>query len=108
MSSSPSLPVPRRAARLQVAARVAVAVFAGYAFAWGVVAATTSLLFAMHMEFHDAEFMGALLGLLAYLVVFLWTFATRRLARMAALLVVGGALLAGVGSLVQASLVGAG
>lgn len=96
---------PRRVTRLHVAARVAAAVLGGYVFAWGVVAAATSLLFAADMEFHDAEFLGAVLGLLAYLVVFLWAFAARRLVVVWLVLAGGGALLAGAGSLVQSFLV---
>jgi len=94
-----------RVTRLHIAARVAAAVLGGYAFAWGVVAAVTSLAFAIGMEFHDAEFLGAVVGLLAYLVVFLWAFAARRLAMVWLILAGGGALLAGIGSLVQSFLV---
>ena len=93
-----------RVPRLHVAARVGAAVLGGYAFAWGVVAATTSLLFAARVEFHDAEFLGAVTGLLAYLVVFLWAFAARRLAVAWLVLAGGGALLAGTASLVQSLL----
>ncbi len=78
--SRTSTPGPSRVTRLHIAARVAAAVLGGYAFAWGVVAAVTSLSFAIGMEFHDAEFLGAVVGLLAYLTVFLWAFAARRLA----------------------------
>lgn len=93
------------ATRLHVAARVGAAVLGGYAFAWGVVAAATSLLFAAGLEFHDAEFLGAVTGLLAYLVVFLWAIAARRLAVVWAVLLGGGALLAGAASFVQSLLV---
>ncbi|KAF1691447.1 iron uptake protein [Pseudoxanthomonas koreensis] len=92
------------ATRLHVAARIVAAVFGGYAFAWGVVAATTSLLFAAGLEFHDAEFLGAVAGLLACLVVFLWAIAARRLARVWVVLLAGGGLLAGLGSFVQSLL----
>ena len=91
--------------RLHIVARVIAAVFAGYGFAWGVVAATTSLMFAIGMEFHDAEFLGAVSGLLAYLIVFLWAIAARRLLPVWLVLIGGGALLAATGSLVQSLLV---
>ena len=106
MSSNPVISSTSRAARGDAQARVCAAVFGGYAFAWGTVAAATSLLFAAGLEFHDAEFMGGLMGLLAYLVVFLWTFAARRLAVVWAVLLGGGLLMAAIGSLVQAWLVG--
>jgi len=94
-----------RAPRLYLAARVAAAVLGGYAFAWGFIAACASLMFAGGMGFHDAEFLASLLGVLAFLVAFLWTFAARRLWVVWVVLAGGGALLAAVGSYVQSLLV---
>ena len=71
--------VTPRSPRLHLAARIAAAVFGGYAFAWGFIAICASLMFAGGMDFHDAEFLGSLLGVLAFLTAFLWTFAARRL-----------------------------
>lgn len=105
MSSRPAIAVTPRARRLRIASRIGAAVLGGYGFAWGMVAVVTSLLFAAHVEFHDAEFMGALTGLLAYLVAFLWTFAARRIALVWAVLLGGGALMAATASLVQSWLV---
>jgi hypothetical protein len=105
MSSNPVIPLPANARRLRIAARVGAAVLGGYVFAWGVVAAVTSALFAVGVEFHDAEFMGGLSGLLAYLVVFLWAFAASRLAVVWLVLLGGGALLAAAASLLQSWLV---
>ncbi|MBD9436547.1 iron uptake protein [Pseudoxanthomonas sp. PXM03] len=93
------------APRLQLAARIAAAVFGGYAFAWGIVATGASLMFAAGMDFHDAEFLASLLGVLAFLVAFLWAFAARRVWVVWAVLAGGGALLAGTGSFVQSLLV---
>lgn len=80
---------------------VAAAVPGGYAFTWGFIAATTSLLCAAGMGFHDAEFLATLLGLLVFLGLFLWTFATSRPARALAVFAGGGLVLAALGSLVQ-------
>jgi hypothetical protein len=104
--SNPSVPLPEpvRATRAQLAARVVAGVFGGYAFAWGFVAAATSLMFAAGMGFHDAEFLASMLGVLAFLIVLLWSFAARRSWLVWTLLAGGGALLAATGSLVQASL----
>jgi hypothetical protein len=88
-----------------VASRIAAAVLGGYAFAWGFIATGMSLLFAAGVEFHDAEFLATLLGVLVFLVALLWTFAARRLWLAWSVLLGGGALLAVVGSLVQAALV---
>jgi len=96
-----SSPTPR----LHLAARIAAAVFGGYGFAWGIVAAGASLMFAAGMDFHDAEFLASLLGVLAFLVVFLWAFAARRLWVVWTVLAGGGALLAATGSFVQSLLV---
>jgi len=90
--------------RLALVARIGAAVLGGYGFAWGLVAAATSLLVAAGMGFHDAEFLASLVGVLAMLCAFLWAIAARRLWRVWAVLAGGGALLAGVGSLVQAVL----
>ena len=92
------------APRLRTASRVGAAVLGGYGFAWGAVALTTCLLFAAGLDFHDAEFLGAVTGLLAYLVVFLWAIAARRLAVVWAVLVGGGALMTGAASLLQSLL----
>lgn len=93
------------ATRQRIAARVGAAVLGGYAFAWGIVAAGASLMFAAGMSFHDAEFLASLLGVLAFLVAFLWAFAARRLWVVWTVLAGGGALLAAVGSFVQSLLV---
>ncbi|WP_454827955.1 iron uptake protein [Pseudoxanthomonas wuyuanensis] len=94
-----------RGLRLQLAARMAAAVLGGYAFAWGFIATAASVMFAAGMGFHDAEFLASMLGVLAFLVVFLWAFAARRLWVVWAVLAGGGALLAAAGSLVQSWLV---
>lgn len=100
--TSPTTP---RSPRLMVASRIAAAIFGGYGFAWGIVAAGASLMFAAGMDFHDAEFLASLLGVLAFLVVFLWAFAARRLWLVWTVLAGGGALLAATGSFVQSLLV---
>jgi len=94
-----------RRRRLRFASRVLVAVLGGYAFAWGLVASGASLMYAAGMGFHDAEFLASLVGLLAFLVAFLWAFAARRGWLVWTVLLGGGALLAGTGSLVQSLLV---
>ncbi|TQM13021.1 hypothetical protein FB548_1875 [Pseudoxanthomonas sp. 3HH-4] len=98
-------PVAPRSPRLHLVARITAAVFAGYAFAWGIVATGASLMFAAGMDFHDAEFLASLLGVLAFLVAFLWAFAARRVWVVWSVLAGGGALLAGTGSFVQSLLV---
>ena len=96
--------LPPRAPRLQLAARIGAAVFGGYGFSWGFIAAGTSLLFAAGMGFHDAEFLATLLGVLVFLCVFLWAFAARRIGRVWAVLAGGGVLLAALGSYLQSLL----
>lgn len=91
-------------ATTSLAGRVAAAVVGGYGFAWGLVAAATGLCVAAGMGFHDAEFLSSLFGVLAYLCALLWAIAARRLWPVWAVLAAGGAVLAAVGSLVQAAL----
>lgn len=95
---------PGARTRLSLASRVAAALLGGYAFAWGLIATATSGLYALGMGFHDAEFLATMLGVLAFLAAFLWTFAVRRVRTAWLLLAGGGGVLAAVGSLVQASL----
>lgn len=97
----PHFPAPH----LQLAARIAAAVFGGYVFTWGVIAAGASLMFAAGMGFHDAEFLASLLGVLVFVGAFLWAFVARRLWVVWAVLAGGGALLAALGSFVQSLLV---
>ncbi|MDZ4047687.1 MAG: iron uptake protein [Pseudoxanthomonas sp.] len=96
---------PFPAPRLHLLARIAAAILGGYGFTWGFIAAGASLMFAAGMGFHDAEFLASLLGVLAFVAVFLWTFAARRLWVVGAVLAGGGALLAATGSFVQSLLV---
>jgi len=87
--------------RLPTALRIAAALLGGYAFCWGFMALGTAGLYALGLPFHDAEHLSAMLGLLLYLGVFLWAFATRSLWGAWALLAGGGALMAGAASLLQ-------
>ncbi|MFT3897675.1 MAG: iron uptake protein [Thermomonas sp.] len=95
---------PPASGALRLAARIVAAMVGGYAFAWGLIAAGMSLLFAAGMEFHDAEFLATAFGVLAFLVAFLWAFAARRISLVWAVLFGGGAVFAGIGSLVQSLL----
>lgn len=104
MSTIPASSSHPAATRRQLAARAALAILGGYAFAWGVVALGAAALFALGMGFHDAEFLASMMGVLAYLVVFLWAVATPRPARCALVLLGGGALMAAAASAVQAAL----
>lgn len=97
--------LPSRSPRAQVIARVAAAILGGYAFAWGIVATGASLMVAAGMDFHDAEFLGSMIGVLAFLGVFLWAIAARRLRWVWLVTVVGGGVLAATGSFVQSQLI---
>lgn len=94
-----------RAPHWHLVVRIAAAVFGGYAFAWGVVVACASLMYAAGVGFHDAEFLASLFGVLVFLAMFLWAFAARRLRVVWAVVAVGGGLLAATGSFVQSLLV---
>ncbi|WP_338761904.1 iron uptake protein [Massilia sp. METH4] len=85
--------------------RTAAAVLGGYAFSWGVIAFGTAALFAAGMEFHDAEHLSYLVGLLVFLVAFLLAFAARSLGRVWLVMLGGGAVLAAAASLLQQQLV---
>jgi hypothetical protein len=98
-TASPSLrPLP-------LLSRIAAAVVGGYAFCWGFVALGLAGFYAAGMAFHDAEHLSSILGLLLYLVAFCWTFAVPRVGRAWALLLGGGALMAGIAALIQRAIV---
>ncbi|GGY33949.1 iron uptake protein [Pseudoduganella sp. SL102] len=90
---------------LHIVSRTAAAVLGGYAFTWGVIAFGTALLYAAGMEFHDAEHLSYIVGLLVFLVAFLLTFVARSVSRVWLVLAGGGALLAGAASLLQQQIV---
>lgn len=100
MSQATSITATSRSRR-QIVLRVLAAMLGGYVFAWGTVALATCLLFAAKLDFHDAEFLGAFIGLLAYVTVFLWSIATQRLLRVWGVLLGGGLLMAAAASLIQ-------
>jgi len=89
--------VPRR----QIVSRIAAGVLGGYAFTWGFIALSVTLLFAARLEFHDAEVLGSIIGFILFLVAFLWAFAATSVTRVWVVLAGGGALMAGAASLVQ-------
>lgn len=81
--------------------RTAAAVLGGYAFCWGFIALGTAGLYGLGLEFHDAEHLSSMLGFLLYTGVFIWAIAARRLSRVWAVLLIGGAFMAAAASLVQ-------
>ncbi|MFX1682013.1 iron uptake protein [Mitsuaria sp. CC2] len=93
-----------RSLPLALLSRIAAAILGGYAFCWGFIAIAHSGMYALGMPFHDAEHLSAILGLLLFLVLFLWTFATRRLGVMWAVLLVGGGVMTGAAALIQRAL----
>ena len=91
--------------RSHIAWRTAVALLGGYVFTWGIVAAGVTVLFGAGMEFHDAEHLSYIVGILVFLGAFLAGFAARDLCRTAVTLVGGGALLTVMAWLLQQQLV---
>jgi len=85
----------------RVAWRIAAGMLGGYAFTWGFIALSITLLFAARLEFHDAEVLGSIIGFILFLVAFLWAFAAASVTRVWVVLAGGGALMAGAASLVQ-------
>lgn len=85
--------------------RTSAAMLGGYALSWGVIAFGTAALYAAGLEFHDAEHLSYILGLLVFLIAFLLAFAARSLPRVWLVLLGGGAVLAGAASLLQQQLV---
>lgn len=91
-----------------IASRTAVAILGGYAFTWGVIALGIALMYSAGMEFHDAEHLSYIVGLLVFLGAFLAAFASRGLRRVALVLLGGGALMSAAGWWVQGLIMQAG
>lgn len=89
----------------QVLSRIGASVVGGYVFVWGFMASVLAGLYGLGVPFHDAETLANILGLLVYLVVFLWAFATPHLMRAWSILLGCGALMAASAGLIQYSLI---
>lgn len=88
-----------------LASRTAAAVLGGYAFTWGLIVFGMTLLAAAGMDFHDAEHLAYIIGVLVFLVAFMLAFAARSLRRVWLVLAGGGALMTAAASLLQSQLV---
>jgi hypothetical protein len=73
--------------------RLAAALLASFAFTWGLVALGVASLFALGVDYHEAEVTLMLLAFLVLLPLFLWAFAAPRQGRVMALLFGGAALM---------------
>jgi len=91
-----------------IASRTAVAILGGYAFTWGVIALGIALMYSAGMEFHDAEHLSYIIGLLVFLTAFLVAFATQALRKVALVLVGGGALMSALAWWVQGLIIASG
>lgn len=91
-----------------VASRTAVALLGGYIFTWGIIALGIALMYSAGMEFHDAEHLSYIIGLLVFLVAFLVAFAAQGLRKVALVLVGGGAVMTALAWWVQSLIIGAG
>lgn len=80
-----------------VVLRVLVGLLGGYAFAWGFMALGMALGVAAGMPYEEARQLFALLVFLVLLVAVLWAFVELKLARVAAVLMGGGALMTAAG-----------
>ena len=91
-----------------IASRTVVALLGGYVFTWGLIAFGIALLYSAGMEFHDAEQLSYILGLLVFLVAFLVAFGAQGLRKVALVLVGGGAAITAAAWWLQGLIIGAG
>lgn len=96
-----SAPPPPAARRGPLTLRALAAVLGGYVFCWGLMALGTAGWHALGMAFKDAEQLAHMLGLLAYVAVFLWAFAARRVSVVWGVLAGGGTAMLGLAWLIQ-------
>lgn len=85
--------------------RSAAAVFGSYFFAWGVSVCGIAGLVALGVDFHEAEIGMLMVAILAFLVMFLWSFAVSSLLRVYLVLGGGGAAMLGLGLAIQRMLI---
>lgn len=92
---------------LPLLSRIAAATAGGYAFCWGFIALGLSAFYALGMPFHDAEHLSAILGLLLFLVIFLWAFAATSVVKTWAVLLTGAVVMTGAAELIKRALTAA-
>lgn len=85
-------------------ARIAAAIFGGYAFAWGCAALGVTGLVALGASYHTAEAAAHLLAFPIFLAVFLWAFAAAGVGRVWLVLGGGAALTSLAAEFLQRSL----
>ncbi len=86
---------------LPLMSRVFAAIFAVYAFIWGVVSLGVVSLSAIGVDFHSAEQSMLMFGLLLYVVLFIWVFAVKSLLRIWLVLGLGAVLMLSAAWLLQ-------
>ncbi|MEH6539431.1 hypothetical protein [Halopseudomonas sp.] len=86
---------------LPLVSRVFAAIFAVFAFIWGVVSLGVVSLSAIGVDFHSAEQSMLMLGLLLYVGLFIWVFAVKSLLRIWLVLGLGAALMLSAAWLLQ-------
>ncbi|MDX1268118.1 MAG: hypothetical protein R3311_12215 [Oceanisphaera sp.] len=86
---------------LPLVSRVFAAIFAVYAFIWGVVSLGVVSLSAIGVDFHSAEQSMLMFGLLLYVALFIWVFAVKSLLRIWLVLGLGAALMLSAAWLLQ-------
>lgn len=96
VSTSTTAASPGTPSRGQIVSRVAASLLGGWAFVWGFVTFSLTLLLAAGMRFGDALTLSYLLAFLVFLVAFLWAFAAASLMRIWLVLAGGGGLMTGV------------
>src|SRR5262245_36248309 len=75
----------------QIVSRIAASLLGGYVFVWGFVTFGICLLLLVGMSYDDAQKLAYLLAFLVFLWAFCWAYIAASLARVWAVLAVGGA-----------------
>lgn len=82
---------------LQVISRIGAALLGSYAFVWGFVTFVAVAGTASGLPFGDAQTLAYLLAFLVFLICFCWAFTARNVVRVWLVLVVGAAVMSGLG-----------
>lgn len=84
----------------------AASVLGGYAFTWGFAAFGIAALVALGVDFHEAETGVLIVAFVVFLAAFIWSFSASTIARIWAILVGGGAVMASLAWLLQKLVLG--
>ncbi|MCB1755924.1 MAG: iron uptake protein [Gammaproteobacteria bacterium] len=91
--------------RVLLGNRIAASLLGSYVFCWGLISLGVAGLYAAGLDYHDAEAVSMMIGLIAFLVAFLGSFAASRISQVWGILLGSGVVMILTARFIQNSLV---